>query len=484
MKKHGLSVHADIEWLHLLTSEWQLIADLSMADLVLWVRNASGKFFALSNARPSSAPTLFYRDIAGSEAPKQWRAGLAQAFETGEAYFLPSEVFDGIQSRFEVVPVRMLVSGDDQSSAERAVAFISRHTKIDTTIQPNKISINYLRAANDLLEMVAHGQYPDFNSPTGSKRGAPRANDGLIRLDEDGDVIFASPNGISAFNRLGIKGELEDRSLAEAATMVMKDSNNIDESLPLVLTGRAAWRCDIESEALTLSLRAIPLKADGRRVGALVLCRDVTELRRQERELITKDATIREIHHRVKNNLQTVSSLLRMQSRRSESNEVRESLDQAMRRVSAIALVHDTLSEGVNQDLDFDQVFDRVLQLTGELAASHNTSVRTVVDGKFGQLRSEIATPLAVALTEIVANAIEHGLGDRSGLVLVNAVRNPKRLEITVSDNGVGLKDGEVGVGLGTQIVRALIEGELRGTIRWFSPRDGGTKVSISLPVG
>jgi two-component sensor histidine kinase len=173
-----------------------------------------------------------------------------------------------------------------------------------------------------------------------------------------------------------------------------------------------------------------------------------------------------------------------MQSRRSESSEVRESLDQAMRRVSAIALVHDTLSEGVNQDLDFDQVFDRVLQLTGELAASHNTSVRTVVDGKFGQLRSEIATPLAVALTEIVANAIEHGLGDRSGLVLVNAVRNPKRLEITVSDNGVGLKDGEVGVGLGTQIVRALIEGELRGTIRWFSPSDGGTKVSISLPVG
>jgi two-component sensor histidine kinase len=215
-----------------------------------------------------------------------------------------------------------------------------------------------------------------------------------------------------------------------------------------------------------------------------VLCRDVTELRRQERELITKDATIREIHHRVKNNLQTVSSLLRMQSRRSESEEIRDSLEQAMRRVSAIALVHDTLSEGVNQDLDFDQVFDRVLQLTGEVAATHNTSVRTVVDGKFGQLRSEIATPLAVALTEIVSNAIEHGLANRSGLVLVNADRKPKRLEITVSDNGTGLKDGELGPGLGTQIVRALVEGELRGSIRWFSPSDGGTKVSISLPIG
>ena len=483
MKRHGHNVHADIEWLHLLTSEWQLIADLSMADLVLWVCDHDGRFIALSNARPSSAPTLFYRDIAGSEALKQWQGGLQHAHETGETFFSAVEVFDGIKARFEVIPVRRRVSTTDETAIDKPVAFISRHTKIDSTIQPNKISINYLRASNDLFEMVAHGLYPDFNSPTGSKRGAPRANDGLIRLDEDGDVIFASPNGISAFNRLGIQGELEGRSLVEVATRVVKDSNNVDESLPVVLTGRAAWRSDIESHNLTLSLRAIPLKADGRRVGALVLCRDVTELRRQERELITKDATIREIHHRVKNNLQTVSSLLRMQSRRSESAEIRESLEQAMRRVSAIALVHDTLSEGVNQDLDFDQVFDRVMQLTSEVAASHNTTVRTLVDGKFGQLRSEIATPLAVALTEIVTNAVEHGLANRSGVVLVNAQRSAKRLEITVSDNGVGLPNGEVGAGLGTQIIRTLIEGELRGTIRWFSPSEGGTKVSISLPL-
>jgi two-component sensor histidine kinase len=483
MKQHGNAVVADVEWLHLLTSEWQLIADLSMADLVLWTRAENGTFIALSNARPSSAPTLFYRDISGSQALKQWQGGLEHSFETGETFFSAVEVFDGVKARFEVIPVRRRVSTTDENAVEQPIAYISRHTKIDSTMAPNKISINYLRASNDLLEMVAHGLYPDFNSPTGSKRGAPRANDGLIRLDEDGIAIFASPNGLSAFNRLGVSGELEGQSLAEVATKVVKDANNVDESLPLVLTGRAAWRSDIESSNVTLSLRAIPLKANGRRVGALVLCRDVTELRRQERELITKDATIREIHHRVKNNLQTVSSLLRMQSRRSASEEIRESLDQAMRRVSAIALVHDTLSEGVNQDLDFDQVFERVLQLTSEVAASHNTTVRTLVDGKFGQLRSEIATPLAVSLTEIVTNAVEHGLANRSGVVHVNAERKPKKLEITVSDNGEGLAGGEVGAGLGTQIIRTLIEGELRGTIKWFSPSEGGTKVSISIPL-
>jgi two-component sensor histidine kinase len=230
-------------------------------------------------------------------------------------------------------------------------------------------------------------------------------------------------------------------------------------------------------------VRAIPLKSAGKRTGAIVLCRDATELRKQERELITKDATIREIHHRVKNNLQTVASLLRIQSRRSKSAEAKESLEQAMRRVSAIALVHDTLSEGLNQDVNFDEVFDRILMLATEVASSLNTSIKTLIDGKFGQLRSEIATPLAVALTEIVTNAVEHGLADRSGVVAVNAERKQKQLLITVSDNGKGLTDGKVGAGLGTQIIRTLIEGELRGSIHWSSPSEGGARVAISVPL-
>jgi two-component sensor histidine kinase len=239
----------------------------------------------------------------------------------------------------------------------------------------------------------------------------------------------------------------------------------------------------MESRNVTLTVRAIPLRKNGQRTGAIVLCRDATELRRQERELITKDATIREIHHRVKNNLQTVASLLRIQARRSKSEETKESLEQAMRRVSAIALVHDTLSEGLNQDVNFDEVFDRILMLATEVASSMNTSVRPLIDGKFGQLRSELATPLAVALTEVVTNAVEHGLADRSGVVAVNAERKQKQLLITVSDNGKGLTDGKVGAGLGTQIIRTLIEGELRGTIHWSSPKEGGARVAISIPL-
>ena len=249
------------------------------------------------------------------------------------------------------------------------------------------------------------------------------------------------------------------------------------------MAGRAPWRADLEARGVTVSLRTIPLKDNGHRVGAVVLCRDVTEIRHQEQELITKDATIREIHHRVKNNLQTVASLLRIQSRRTHSDEARDALTHAMRRVSAIAVVHDTLSEGLAQNVDFDDVFDRVLKLIAEVAASPNTRARTIKTGTFGTLPSAYATPLALALTELVTNAVEHGLADQEGEVEIIAERTEDRLDVRVRDTGVGLPEGQVGRGRGTQIVRTLIQGELSGSIDWHTIVGSGTEVTIDIPM-
>ncbi|MEQ1735133.1 MAG: histidine kinase dimerization/phosphoacceptor domain -containing protein, partial [Rhodoglobus sp.] len=273
-------------------------------------------------------------------------------------------------------------------------------------------------------------------------------------------------------------------SLAEVTTGLLHGRLTVDESLPLVVTGRAPWRTDIESRGVTVSLRTIPVRDKGQRVGAIVLCRDVTEVRHQERELLTKDATIREIHHRVKNNLQTVASLLRSQARRTHSDVARDALGQAMRRVAAIAVVHDTLSEGLTQTVDFDVVFARVLMLITEVASSHNTTVRPTSSGSFGPLPSEYATPLALALTELVTNAVEHGLAGREdGQVEIVAKRTKDTLSVKVRDNGVGLAEGKVGSGLGTQIVRTLIQGELGGTIDWHTLMGNGTEVTIDIPL-
>ena len=154
-----------------------------------------------------------------------------------------------------------------------------------------------------------------------------------------------------------------------------------------------------------------------------------------------------------------------------------------MRRVAAIAVVHDTLSEGLNQNVDFDAVFDRVLLLIAEVASTHNTKVHPKSSGSFGVLPSEYATPLALALTELVTNAVEHGLAGREGEVEIIAERTDETLSVQVRDNGVGLPEGKVGSGLGTQIVRTLIQGELSGTIDWHTMMGSGTEVTIDIPL-
>ncbi len=142
----------------------------------------------------------------------------------------------------------------------------------------------------------------------------------------------------------------------------------MDEALAKVASGWAPREFEIEANDGVIQFRAIPLKPKGTRIGSLVLLRDVTELRRRERELITKDATIREIHHRVKNNLQTVAALLRLQARRIEVGRGREALEEAVRRVGSIAIVHETLSQNLDERVEFDDIADRVLAMVAEIS--------------------------------------------------------------------------------------------------------------------
>jgi two-component sensor histidine kinase len=241
-----------------------------------------------------------------------------------------------------------------------------------------------------------------------------------------------------------------------------------------------------------LILRTIPLRPEGHHIGALVLLRDVTDLRRRDRELMTKDATIREIHHRVKNNLQTVAALLRLQARRIDSPEGREALEQAVRRVGSIALVHETLSQAFAESVDFDDVADRLRVMVGEVSSSGD-GVTSRLDGSFGTLTPEVATPLAMVLTELLQNAVEHGLHGSAGLVSVGARRVCGRLLLTVEDDGRGLPAGfdlDRSASLGLSIVRTLVESELGGQLRMgereASAGDGrgsGTRVTVDNPL-
>src|SRR4051812_41225676 len=450
------------------------MSDLSFADLVLWVAAGNDSWLAVAHVRPTTGATVFFDDVVGTEVARGKRPQLDRALDLAAiCRERDPEWTEDVPGREETIPV---------GRAGRRIGVLPRHTDLSSLRTPSRLEAAYMACADALALMVSEGSFPLAGAPTGSRRGAPRVGDGLVRLDVDGVVVYASPNAVSAFHRLGHGRDLIGQSLAEVTTPLVRTRGVVDEGLPLVLTGRAPWRCDVDGAGTTLSLRAIPLVREGQRTGALLLLRDVTELRRRERELLSKDAMIREIHHRVKNNLQTVAALLRLQARRLDGGPARAALDEAVRRVGAIALVHETLSAGYDEAVNFDEVAVRGLSTVVEVA-SRSGSVRTEHSGRFGRLRAEDATALSLVLTELVQNAVEHGFDGRDGVVAVDAQRRDEglldadTLDVLVSDDGVGLPEGQStpSGGLGAQIVRSLVT-ELRGTIQWRARAGGGTQ--------
>ena len=242
-----------------------------------------------------------------------------------------------------------------------------------------------------------------------------------------------------------------------------------------MLSGRIARRTELVSGDAHLMIRVLPL-LDGRdRVGAIVLCRDVSDLRSKERELVTKDATIREIHHRVKNNLQTVAALLRMQARRMTSAEAKVALNDAMSRVASIAIVHETLSQAFDETVEFDKVADGLLRMVGDVAATSAAACRRCGEGTFGVVSADMATSLSMVVTELCQNAVEHGLADRSGRG-AGACRScdDGRLRVEISDDGRGLPadfDWRQSRSLGLSIVNTLVA-EMEGTFE-LGPQPG-----------
>ena len=465
-----------------LVADWQLLADLSFADLILWVplrkdfKSWPTGYIAVAHIRPTTSATVFANDVIGDEISWGSRPRIDEALSKAEIIRdTEPEKIGELMIKEETIPV--IFEG-------HVIAVISRHRDSELMRQPSRLELNYRQIAHDLYRMVSEGTFPyaDANSLFDP---AVRVGDGLIRLDVSGVVSYASPNARSAFSRMGWTNELEGFALGEIARSVATSSHEAqEEGIEVGLSGKGLRRVEIENSGGTIEFLVLPLIAGEDRVGAIVLLQNVTELRRRERELVTKDATIREIHHRVKNNLQTVSALLRLQARRIEDPSASAALEEAVRRIASIALVHETLSSGTQTSVEFDDVLDRLVTHALELSPRMG-QLNIERTGELGQLDSRIATPLALVITELIHNALEHGLAQSGSKLNIELNRSASLATITIADDGVGLPQGfslSESSNLGLQIVRTLTENELRGEIV-LRNSNRGTEAVLNFPL-
>jgi two-component sensor histidine kinase len=366
----------------------------------------------------------------------------------------------------------------------QVIAVITRHRNADLMRSPSRLELNYREIAHSLYRMVAQGSFP-YQDAGSLFEPVPRVGDGLIRLDVNGVISYASPNARSAFSRMGWKNEIENNKLGEVAEAVAKNSPDPhEEGVRTRLNGKTLRRVEIDNQGATIDLLVLPLLQGEDRIGAIVLLQNVTELRRRDRELVTKDATIREIHHRVKNNLQTVSALLRLQARRIEDPSASSALNEAVRRIASIALVHDTLSTSSENTVAFDEVLTSLITHALELSPRMG-ELRIERKGKLGSLESRLATPLSLVVTELMHNALEHGLAEQGSVLSIELSRYSNECVINITDDGIGLPEGfdlATSSNLGLQIVRTLTENELKGVLKLEST-DSGTQANLRFPL-
>ena len=506
-----------IDHLHRLVASWAPLTDLSFGDLLLYApctggfdpgsvgvgedgepagtaSSSGGDFVVLAHARANTGPTVHLVDPVGALVQGPASAWLRAAIDTGDAgeaeiaevgahSVIGDDTVVEEEGSLPLRDCRRVVDYVPVRCGDVPVAVLSREAAPAPIRHENPLETIYRGLYARFAQMIADGAFPyDWMERVGEFR-EPRVGDGVMVLDREGRISYASPNARSALHRLGVIRPVPGCRLG-------------DLGLDDTVVRRSFWRRRstvaefTAGQGIVVVMRAYPLVATDRVSGAVALLRDVSELRHHDQLLLSKDATIREIHHRVKNNLQTVSSLLQLQARRLESPEAKVAVESSVRRISSIAMVHEHLSLDTTSDLDFDEIVGPLLRLVEEGLAPAGRPLKIRVDGTVGEIDGETAMPLAVVLVELVQNAFQHA-GPPAGpakLVEVRFAGTATTLTMRVKDDGPGVPDRfslDRDAGLGLTIVRSFVVHDLGGSITIKASSDEpprGTVIDVSVP--
>lgn len=473
-----------------------IVADLSRADMLLYGLQSPTEAEVLAHAQPHSLAHVYLHNWEGRIVAMDRRPEVLQALKSGRSRReQPSYIADGAPVFRETLPIYYpppfsdLGADGEMGGKGRVVATLVIVTNLIEHERHRLRSGVFRKALRKLQRMLLYGQLSEASrlSPFGEQ-------DGIVFTDSDGIIRYASGIAANLYRRLGYKETLVGRHLSALET----------EDEEMRRTALAENRC-IEQESEEADRfwirKALPLIAypsqyllwlqrfnfvplQPRRYGVLITLHDATEIRRQNQEIQVKNAMIQEIHHRVKNNLQTIAGLLRMQIRRIESEEGRQALDDALKRILSVAVIHEFLSTENTNIINIKEVSHRIIGQFQQGMLHPDKLIRLELTGEPIYLPARQATACSLIINELLQNALEHGFEQKeSGLVQVNLEDIGDEVIIRVADNGDGLPDDfdlDQPASLGWQIVKILVEGDLRGKIRLES--NNGLSVIITFP--
>jgi two-component sensor histidine kinase len=451
-----------------------LLADLSRADVLICLRDNTG-VRVCTYARPHSIAPAYEQSPLGQTLARE---GHADVYETLEQNRILRRIRDvpheGAPIQREAFPLRA-----GERSAFGALVIDTNLLEVERMRRRSRV---FQQAIRDLKLMAMRGE------PEGAGAVSPFGEfDGVLFADYAGVIRYMSGVATNLYRIIGYTEALSGRPLTFLET---GDAELFNRALT---EKRCIERASIERGREWVK-KAIPIQeTDGllwlnrglRMAGVLIAVHDDTDARARERELKIKTTMIKEVHHRVKNDLQTVAALLRMQSRRMQTEEARTALGEAVNRILSIAVIHEFLSAQDSRIINIRDIAGRILNQMQQGVLDPNREIKLRLNGPNIFLTARQATSCALVINELLQNALEHGYDQRArgGTISLSFQDGGDRVELRVHDDGRGLpEDFDLNRvdSLGLRIVRMLVTDDLKGTIEMVT--DNGVSVLVNFP--
>jgi two-component sensor histidine kinase/PAS domain-containing protein len=477
----------DIAFLQELEKDLDILADLSRADVLMYCPCSPDRAILVAQARPHSILPIYGESVVEQEKTSADEPAVLRALNEGRRGL--TEVRREIAKRPSRIKAAPVVQETYPILAEdgRVIAAVCIETNLIEQERHRRRSKVFQRALSQFQQTVLAGQLH------GAEDLTPFAeHDGVLVIDTQRRIQYVSGIATNLYRKLGYAGnllkrriedlELDDHSLAAEA---MEQRRCFESDLQV---GDLVWvkKAIPYFSPVGRVRKLIPVNASSWRLeGVLLTIRDETDARQQEDELRVKMAMIQEIHHRVKNNMQTIASLLRLQSRRAESEEVQRALQEGINRILSVAVIHEFLAHQDARVINIRDVSQRIINQVREGVLDWERGIRLDLRGPNIYLPTQPATVCALVINELLQNALEHGYERKEGgTVTVHLHDDGEKVTISVDDDGVGLpKEFNLAEtsSLGLQIVKTLAEGDLKGTFE-LRGRDNGVSAVVTFP--
>lgn len=462
-----------------------LLADLNRGDVLLYEQVTKGRLRVVAQARPHSVPPVHSRSLVGVELPLSELPAVTGVLH-GRAAAQGSRHLN--YHRAHIVQRAYAVRHEDSQligvlTVEKSLVEYERHSTRRTSFR---------QALHDLRDMVLRGE------TTGMQALSPfRETDGIMLVNEKGIITYMSGLGSYHYRRIGYSEDLVGKSVAEQSTA---DADLVEQAF----RKKIPFEDEREEQARLWYRKVLPLVGPRYRVpdtltllrpygfgtrdrySVLITLHDATVARRKAQQQVVRQAMVQEIHHRVKNNLQTVASLLRIQARRAKHEETKQALKEGINRILSIAVVHEFLSQH-EKSINLRDVATRISRQVQTSVLDSSRQIRLRVEGDAVFLPAHQTTMVALVVNELLLNALEHGFGEmKAGDIIISCTDLGDRVRLIVCDTGVGLPEGfdlAQASSLGLRIVQTIAEQDLRGTFELAPAMEGkqGTVATITF---